>query len=60
MPCPVSVTGHWLVEDDTDGWYVVRPNDQGRVGPMTEEEACRMLPILRAVYPLRDPRCTCP
>jgi hypothetical protein len=50
-PCPVPIQGHWMIEDGDDGWYVVRPWDQGRCGPFSEEEAGQMLPILQARYP---------
>jgi hypothetical protein len=49
-PCPVSIVGHWAIEDGTDGWYVVRPWDQGRCGPFTEAEAAAQLPILQRLY----------
>lgn len=51
-PCPVGIEGHWLLEDSDEDWYVVRPWDAGRVGPFTEEEAGKMLPLLRERYPM--------
>ena len=51
-PCAQPIWAHWIIEDGEDGWYVVRPLDQGRVGPFTEDEAARQLPILREEYPL--------
>lgn len=50
-PCPVPIDGHWHIEDGGDGWYVVRPFDQGRVGPFTEDDAADMLPLLKLRYP---------
>jgi len=46
-----SIFSQWMIEDDIDGWYVVRPYNQGRCGPFTEEEASRQLPILKERYP---------
>lgn len=50
-PCPVPVDGHWMIEDSADGWYVVRPFDEGRCGPFSEDEAERQLPLLQKLYP---------
>ena len=41
-----------MIEDGDEGWYVVRPYDQGRCGPFTEDEASAMLPILKVRYPV--------
>lgn len=49
-PCPVSILGHWSIEDGEDGWYVVRPWDNGRCGPFSEDDASRMLPLLKREY----------
>lgn len=51
----IPIYGHWHIEDDVDGWYVVRPYGEGRCGPFTEDEASRQLPILREQYPLGEP-----
>lgn len=54
FPCSQPIWAHWIIEDGEDGWYVVRPMDQGRVGPFTEDEASAMLPTLRAAYPVDE------